>query len=163
MMTYIIAEILIFSGIVYAVSTFSVVAENLVMFTIPFLLGLALPLYAALKVRARNQTTNDLDDIDHEVLERAEKEVAKMDKRAELSKNHECIAKFDSFEGYDQNVMATFIAKFREKNISADYIFIQTLPTGYASYMGGTGIYEFFVESTKREEAESLMAQILNS
>ncbi len=100
---------------------------------------------------------------DEEALIAAEKAVAKMDLRAEFLKNG--LIKIDQFytlHGYDQNSMLRITKQLQDQDITADFLFIQSLPTGAASYMGNTGVFELFVDSEKEEQARSLLAKILN-
>lgn len=103
------------------------------------------------------------DDIDYEKLNKAQEIADKMDLRAELLKDHQCIHTFYSLHGADEHSMYKLIGQFREQGIHSDFIFIQSMPTGTASYVGNTGTYEFFVEREKLQEAQNLLDKILKS
>lgn len=128
----------------------------LVTFGLPFLLW-----YQRQQNRKRYLQSVEPAPIDYETLAQAEEAVKELDLREELLKTHQRIHSFYSLHGIDDNYMYSLIEKFRNEGIGSDFLFVQSMPAGVASYMGSTGVYEFYVESDKMEEGKSLLDRIL--
>ena len=97
------------------------------------------------------------DSIDYEALTKAEQQVASLDIRAEITRDHTRVKDFSNMYGYHESYVSDLVEKLEKNNISAQYLFVPSLPTGVASYVGSAGTWELYVERAKRDQAVELL------
>ena len=76
-----------------------------------------------------------------------------VDLREEFSKTYDFVDSFSTLQGYSEDYIKQIIQMLAKNNISADFIFVESGPSGMMSYTQRQGTFELYVQRGETEVA----------
>lgn len=96
---------------------------------------------------------SDLGIDDPTALSAAEAAVQDVNLREEFSKLYDFLDSFSTLQGYSEDYMLEIIQMLAKHEISADFLFVESGPSGMMSYTHRQGTFELYVQKGKVDDA----------
>lgn len=79
--------------------------------------------------------------------------------REKLLETHVLVDRFQTLHGFDDRYMSELVTELRKEGIQSTYLFQEATIPGVATLVGRHGMFDFFVERDKAEQASMLIDQ----